>query len=65
MLMVNKTKEKIINGSIDVPHCSMKGIALLFCETHVEGARDLEKVRDRIWLLEMPHFDHCGCTVRH
>ena len=42
-LTVNKADDTIINESINVPHRSMKGILLLFCEPHAGGARDSEK----------------------
>ena len=42
-LTVTKLEDTIINVKITVPRRSMKGILFLFCEPHVEGARDLEK----------------------
>ena len=42
-ITVKNGSDTIINESINIPRRSMKGLLLLFCETHAGGARDSEK----------------------
>ena len=42
-ITVGRNADLIINERINVLHCSMKGILMLFCETHAGGARDSKK----------------------
>ena len=37
-ITVRKNLDSLINESINIPHRSMKGILMLFCETHAGGA---------------------------